>query len=510
MGEGMGPGPSLLWEQALREAPLPAYFHDLHLDELESLVFSPHEGHNLEAIFRTPLVQGEGVRFRQEVARELEAGGDVPLRGLMAAMDGVRAKLALAEKARHPWQERFYFLQAAKAYAEGVEGVGRAWEGRPPQARGLLGYAAHLRAYRASAGFRRLREEGEAVWEALKRIRYVLHVHEGRLVLRAFQGEPDYGERVVETFRAFFGSSPPRFAEPGGMSPPWLNHIEEWILDHLALLFPQAFGLLEAFHREHQGFVDEVVARLEREARFFLAYLDFIAPLRAAGLPFAYPEPAPEPPLCLEEGFDLVLGARLVARGERPVANGFHLGEERILVVSGPNQGGKTTFARMVGQAHHLFALGFPVPGRRARLSLPDRILTHFEARENPEDLRSKLEVDLVRLKDLLDAATDRSLLLLNEPLASAALQDARTLGRFLLERVRAKGSLAVLVTFLEELARLPGTRSLVAEVDPSDPARRTFRIVERPADGKAYALALAAKHGLTYEALRARIGGGS
>ncbi|MDW8358835.1 hypothetical protein, partial [Thermus sp.] len=211
------------------------------------------------------------MRFRQEAARELEAGA-FPC-GLMAAMDGVCVRLALAEKARHPWQKRLYFLQAARAYAEGVEELGRAWEDRPPQARGLLGYAAHLQAYRASAGFRRLREEGEAAWEALKGIRYVLHVHEGRLVLRAFQGEPDYGERVVETFRAFFGSSPPRFAEPGGMSPPWLNHIEEWILDHLALLFPQAFALLEAFHREHQGFVEEAVARLEREARFFLAYL---------------------------------------------------------------------------------------------------------------------------------------------------------------------------------------------------------------------------------------------
>lgn len=64
-----------------------------------------------------------------------------------------------------------------------------------------------------------------------------------------------------------------------------------------------------------------------------------------------------------------------------------------------------------------------------------------------------------------------------------------------------------MLVTFLDELARLPGTKSLVAEVDPQDPARRTFRIVERPADGKAYALALAAKHGLTYEALKERLG---
>lgn len=95
----------------------------------------------------------------------------------------------------------------------------------------------------------------------------------------------------------------------------------------------------------------------------------------------------------------------------------------------------------MVGQLHHLFALGLPVPGRKARLAVPDRILTHFEARENPEDLRSKLEADLLRLKGMLDLATERSLLLLNEPLASAALEDARFIGRFLVERIREKGA---------------------------------------------------------------------
>lgn len=501
--------PSLLWPGGLEpgQEGVPACFPDLHLDELEGLFLAPHRGWGLEAYFRKPLALGEEVAYRQRVAQELEEpAGAAPLRAYLRAMEKVHALLGLAEKARNPWQKALYHLQGAQAYLEAVEALGRAWAMAPPRSFGLRGYAAYLESYLRGPGFRELREEARENLGRLAGVRYVLHVHEGRLTLRAYRGEADYGKRVVEAFRPFLG---PALAHLGGPEPPqgpWLNHVEEWLLDHLALLFPEAFAQLRAFHEEHQDFPDPVLGRLEREARFLLAYLDFIAPLRAAGLPFTYPEPAQGPPFFVQEAFDLVLAAKLVAEGKRPVPNGFRLDRERILVVTGPNQGGKTTFARMVGQLHHLFALGFPVPGKRARLPVPDRILTHFEARENPEDLRSKLESDLLRLKEMLDLATARSLLLLNEPLASAALEDARFIGRFLVERIQEKGSLAVLVTFLDELARLPGTKSLVAEVDPQDPARRTFRVVERPADGKAYALALAAKHGLTYEALKERL----
>lgn len=502
--------PSLLaLEGKAPEASIPPlYFRDLHLDELEEHLLAPQRGYDLEGFFRSPQDQKTAILHRQAVARELEGEASSPLRRFLHAMEGVRGRLGLVQKARHPKQKALYFLQAAKAYLEGVAALGQAWALLPPRSPGLKGYAEHLEAYLASPSFQTLRREAETTWQGLRQVRYVLHVHEGRLSLRAHQGEGDYGRQVVETFRPFFGPSPSWPGEPRAEEGPWLNPIEEWILEHLALLFPEAFIRLEAFYASHQELVNPLLARLEREVRFFLAYLDFIAPLRAGGLPFTYPEPAASPPYFLEGGFDLVLAAKLVAEGGRPVLNDLLVGSERVLLVSGPNQGGKSTFARMVGQIHHLFALGLPVPGRKARLLLPDRILTHFEVRETVEDLRSKLEADLLRLKEILDAATPRSLLILNEPLASATLLDAREMGGFLLDRVLEKGSLAVMVTFLDELSRIQGVKSLVAEVDPKDSAQRTFRIRERPADGKAYALALAEKYGLNYEALRRRLGG--
>jgi DNA mismatch repair ATPase MutS len=249
--------------------------------------------------------------------------------------------------------------------------------------------------------------------------------------------------------------------------------------------------------------------RAAEELGFYLAYRELVDPLTASGLPLCLPDvEAASTDLEAIGVWDLPLALSLAGEGRIPVLNALELhGAERILVISGPNQGGKTTTARIFGQLHHLASIGCPVPGSRVRIMLADRVLTLFEREETAEDFDGRLGGELHRWHLLLDEMTPRTAVVINEIFGSTPLADARLLGRTLVDQLIARDVPAVLVTFLDELSRVgPATVSMVSTLDPSDPSVRTFEVVRRRADGRAHAAALAARYRLGYRQITGRL----
>jgi DNA mismatch repair protein MutS len=466
--------------------------------------------YDLKPFFYAPLHDVAAVRYRHEVLRDLEKPPVAEsVTRFAATMRRMREHLAQAEKLHYPLQKQAWFLDAAEIYCEAVCSLTEELGGHDVTSSGFQGLRDYLAGYAASGRFTSLAAETRELKEALAGVRYAVRIHGARVTVSNYEGEPDYGAEVVETF-AKFKQGAVRSYLVGLPDLADMNHVEAQILDRAARLNPDVFGALAGYCGRHRDHLDATVSRFDREVQFYLAYLELIRPLKAAGLPFCYPQvSARATGIAAEETFDLALAAKLVPGGGTVVGNDFYLeGPERILVVTGPNNGGKTTFARTFGQLHFLAGLGLPVPGQSARLFLPDRIYTHFEREENIETLRGKFEDELVRVHEILEHATGDSVLVMNESFNSTTLNDALFVGTEVMRRILELGLLGVYVTFVDEIASLSeATVSMVSQVVPENPAQRTFKLVRKPADGLAYAAAIAGKYGLTYQRLIERIG---
>lgn len=487
----------------------PPFFRDLNLDQVIGAVTAGRDEYDLTPFFHAPLSSADSIAYRHEMLRELDGTPVLPaVTSFARAMRAMRERLGLAGKLHYPLQRQRWFLDAVDAYCDAVTGLAGELRDASLSSRGMRGFRDYLTAYVASDGFTALTAETKQVAAGLADVSYSLQIKGNRIRVRRYEDEQDYSQDVARTFEKFrqHDVKDYRVRYP---SPPDMNHVEAGVLSLVAKLFGDAFGALDAFCQRQQDYLDQTVARFDREVQFYLAYLEFAGQLRAAGLSFCYPEVrADSKQVHARETFDLALAGKLVPAGETVVRNDFYLaGPERILVVTGPNQGGKTTLARTFGQLHYLARLGCLVPGTSARLYLCDQIYTHFEKEEDLATLSGKLADDLIRIRDILTSATGDSVIIMNEIFTSTTLTDALQLAREILGRIITLDALCVCVTFLDELASLGETTvSMMATVVPGNPAERTYRVVRKPADGLAYAQALAAQYGLTYEQLTGRI----
>jgi DNA mismatch repair protein MutS len=487
----------------------PDFFADLNLDQVLESMTAGRQQYELKPLFHAPLHEVDAVRYRHEVLRDL-AKREVlePVTRFAETMRQMRQHLEQVQKLHYQLQKQAWFLDAAEIYCTAVRELAEQLAGRDVTSRGFRRFRDYLTGYADSERFTSLAAETQALKDALARIRYALRIQGPRVTVSRYEGEPDYGAEVEETLAKFKQGAVksylvrlPEYAE--------MDHVEAQIIGLVAKLYPDVFGTLASYCAHRQDYLDQTIGRFDREVQFYLAYLELIGRHKVAGLPFCYPRVSTRSKaIAAEDTFDLALANKLVPAGGTVVTNDFHLeGPERIFVVSGPNNGGKTTFARTFGQLHYLASLGLPVPGRSARLFLPDRIYTHFGKEEDIGTLRGEFEDELVRVHKILQQATADSVLVMNESFNSTTLNDALFVGTEVMRQILGLGCLAVYVTFVDELATLSeATVSMVSQIAAGNPAERTFKVLRRPAEGLAYAWAIAEKYALTYERLLERI----
>ncbi|WP_148134489.1 MutS-related protein [Candidatus Formimonas warabiya] len=505
---------SILFERAgddIKKETLepPAFFADLNLDQIIDAITAGKQEYDLKPFFYTSLPDIETIKYRQEIMQDLENQTLFEqIKSFAQKMRAMHRYLSLVDRLYYKYHKEGWFLEAVDLYGEALLCLAHDLSLVDLKSPGLIAFRAYIMDYTASAGFTALMAETKKLKADLSTVQYCLLIKGNCIKVRKYESEIDYSADVEETFEKFKQGAVKDYRAklPTGLG---MNHVEAGVLELVAQLYPDIFFNLNHYYLKNGPYLDETIDIFDREVQFYIAYLDYLAKFKRTGLEFCYPHMSHASKEVYNiEGFDLALAHKLMSQNLPVVCNDFYLKDkERILVVSGPNQGGKTTFARTFGQLHYLAGIGCPVPGREAQLFLCDRLFTHFEKEEDIKNLSGKLQDDLIRVYDILSQATSNSIIIMNEIFTSTTLKDAILLGKRIMNKISQLDLLCVCVTFLDELASLSEkTVSMVSTIVPENPALRAYKIVRRPADGLSYAISIAEKYRLTYECLKERI----
>lgn len=496
-------------DDAVTLASQPEFFVDLNLDQIAWAVTRGHDDYNLKPYFYIPLTQTSAIHYRHEVMRDLQC--DKVLLAIRAFSEGMRAMRTELESARKKYyelQKERWMLDAIRTYCSTVVAFAVDLERAQPQSAGLCAFLDFIKAYCQTDEFRYLKAEEAHIRSALDKVNYGVLIRGSSVTVRKYNEEIDYTAEVMSVFEKFRQGEVDVKKIDFNDSPD-MNHVEANILDFVARLHPDVFRALESYCKGSDDYLDESIARFDREIQFYVTYLEHMNRIKESGLNFCYPIiTRNSKDVFNNEGFDLALAEKLHCEHRNIICNDFYLNYgERIIVVTGPNQGGKTTFARTFGQLHYLAALGLPIPGKEAKLFLFDHLFTHFERQEDMKNLRGKLHDDLYRIHKILGQATASSIVIMNEIFSSTSLRDALFLSNKVIDRIIELDALCVYVTFIEELSRRgPQTISMRSEVEQDEQISRTFKIKRLPADGQSYAISLAKKYHLTYDFLISRV----
>ena len=223
---------------------------------------------------------------------------------------------------------------------------------------------------------------------------------------------------------------------------------------------PLAFAAQEIAH------LDSIFAR----ARFARA-LDCVMPTFSAGNS-----------LRLDSARNPVLEAKLRALGRKAIPLSLALGgDETVMVISGPNTGGKTVALKSVGLAALSAQSAIPVAADRAEMPIFDHVLADIGDEQSIAADLSTFSAHVVNLKSMLETATDRSLILVDEMGTGTAPEEGAALAVALLEEFRNLHALTIATTHHDRLksyaSTTPGIVNAAMEFDQEN-LRPTYRLL--------------------------------
>lgn len=271
----------------------------------------------------------------------------------------------------------------------------------------------------------------------------------------------------------------------------------------------------------------EDILTFESQMSFYIGAKRLVEAVRSRGLDMSRPQymPMEDRFMDAKDVFDLSFYIQMV--GSDPMAslkgkiitNDCTFDDDgRFYVLTGANNGGKTTYTRAIGIIQVLAQAGIYVPASACRISPVDFIYTHFPKEEEVGLNTSRFTQECKQFKETVDTATRHSMLLLNESIQSTTPTECVYIATELTKIFRCVGVRGVYATHLLELARSLDTLnetvegdtklvSLITTVDTSDDNRRLYRIKREAPQEFGYARTIYEKFGVSFEEVKRRQG---
>lgn len=271
----------------------------------------------------------------------------------------------------------------------------------------------------------------------------------------------------------------------------------------------------------------EDILTFESQMSFYIGAKRIIEAVRARGLDMCRPKylPMEERKLNAKGVFDLSFYTQMVSSDpmgslkDKIITNDCTMDDDgRFFVLTGANNGGKTTYTRAIGIIQVLAQAGVYVPCTSCEISPVDFIYTHFPKEEEVGLNTSRFTQECKQFKVTVDSATRYSMLLLNESIQSTTPTECVYIATELTKIFRCIGVRGVYATHLLELAKnldnlnaeVKGDTklvSIVTTVDVTADNKRLYRIVRSAPQEFGYAKTIYKKFGVSFEDVKKRMG---
>jgi DNA mismatch repair ATPase MutS len=262
----------------------------------------------------------------------------------------------------------------------------------------------------------------------------------------------------------------------------WLDPRDEAGTRALSELRDRGISLVAAALGQSADHVGNFFGMLQAELAFYVGCLNLHEQLTQKGEPVCFPTPAAagERRQSFRGLYDVGL---TLSVDRRVVGNDANADEKDLVMITGANTGGKSTFLRSVGIAQLMMQCGMFVPADAFSSSLCDGLFTHYKREEDTGMESGKFDEELSRMSDIVDHVKRHSMVLFNESFAATNEREGSEIARQIITALLDSGVSALCVTHLYELAhgfyeRSSGNVLFLRAGREADGAR-TFKLME-------------------------------